>query len=199
MFRTILSIFIFISSIVIANPPEFIQNCADCHGEKGISTESDIPIIAGASATFFEETFYSYKNDLRPAIQSKYRLGDTSREASDMKKIVEQLSEQQMIEVAQYFSEQPFIAAKQNFDSAQAKIGARIHAKKCNKCHEDGGSSAADDAGILAGQWTPYLSDAMKNIVDDTRDTNDKMKKQIKKLKDKEWQALLHYYASQQD
>lgn len=199
MFRLILSTFIFISSVVIANPLEIIQSCADCHGEKGISSESDIPTIAGASATFIEETFYSYKTDLRPAIESKYRFGDISREATDMKKIVEQLSEQQIIDVAQYFSEQIFVPAKQNFDSGQAKIGERIHAKKCNKCHEEGGSSAADDAGILAGQWTPYLSDAMTNIVNDTRDTDKKMKKKIKKLKDKEWQALLHYYASQQD
>lgn len=194
----ILLIFFLAGNLLFASPPELAKDCADCHGENGISTESDIPIIAGASATFIEETFYAYKNDMRPAIESKYRHGDTSRKATDMKKIAEQLTEEQVIEIAQYFASLPFVAAKQEFDPALVNIGEKIHIRKCEKCHENGGSSAEDDAGILAGQWTPYLQNTTKDILEETRDVDKKMKKKIKKLSEKEWQALWQFYASQQ-
>jgi len=196
-------ILIFISFVIthnlLASTPGFIQECMDCHGSEGVSTESDIPTIAGASALFIEDTLIAYKEDLRPAIESKYRAGNTERTATDMKKIVELLSEEQLSEVADYFSKKPFVAAKQPFDAVFAKIGKKIHEKKCQKCHEDGGSSSEDDAGILAGQWTPYLKESMKHFLDASRETDKKMKKKIDKLSDKEWQALLDYYASQQD
>lgn len=198
MYKPLLIMLFLMSNFMIAAPPQFIKNCMDCHGHDGISTESDVPIIAGASAVFIEDTFYSYKDELRPAIESKYRLGDKERPPTDMKKIADELSDEQISELATYYSSIAFIPAKQKFDISKAKIGKRIHAKKCNKCHEDGGASAADDAGILAGQWTEYLQESMKHIRDGSRDTDKKMKKKIKKLSDKEWQVLLHYYASQQ-
>ncbi len=188
----------FVCNLVIADPPEFIADCMDCHGEKGVSTESDVPTIAGASSTFLEKSFQSYISDERPAIESKYRSGDTNRDVTDMKKIAEQLSQEQTTEMAKYFAGLPFVAAKQDFDAAQIKIGEKIHKRKCEKCHEDGGTSAADNAGILAGQWTPYLTDTMKSFKNKTRKLNKGMKKKLKKLSDREWQALLHYYASQQ-
>ena len=194
----ILGLFL-ISNLAIADTPEYIKQCFDCHGLNGVSTEPKIPTIAGASAAFMEEAFYSYKNDLRPAEESKYVSGDTSREATDMKQVIENLTEQQEQEAAKYFAAQSFVPAKQQFDAAMAKIGKKIHAKKCNKCHEDGGTSAADDAGILAGQWTPYLDKTMQNIVDGNHDVDKKMKKKFKKLSKKGRQALLEYYASQQD
>ncbi|MCP4271926.1 MAG: cytochrome c-553, partial [Gammaproteobacteria bacterium] len=163
-----------------------------------VSTESDVPTIAGASSTFLEKSFQSYISDERPAIESKYRSGDTNRDVTDMKKIAEQLSQEQTTEMAKYFAGLPFVAAKQDFDAAQIKIGEKIHKRKCEKCHEDGGTSAADNAGILAGQWTPYLTDTMKSFKNKTRKLNKGMKKKLKKLSDREWQALLHYYASQQ-
>lgn len=200
MSKSIVSAFLLLmGSIVYAEPPEFIQDCMDCHGENGISTEPDIPTIAGASVVFIEEAFHCYERCLRPAIKSKYRRGDTSRPEKTMKEIVQALTKEQITQVAEYFSALPFVAAKQDFDASQVEIGRKTHNRKCQKCHEDGGSSAADDAGILAGQWTPYLKEAMKNILNGTRDTDKKMKKKVKKLSDKEWQALLHYYASQQD
>jgi len=32
-----------------------------------------------------------------------------------------------------------------------------IHEKGCEKCNSNDGSDSKDDAGILAGQWLPYL------------------------------------------
>jgi len=195
----LISVILISGSLVIANTPDFIRECMDCHGEKGVSLESDMPSIAGISVTFMEETFAVYEYDLRNSVDSKYRLGDTSRPATSMKKIGEKLSEAQITEAAAYFAALPFVAAKQSFDPGKAKIGEKIHLSKCEKCHANGGSSASEDAAILAGQWTPYLRDAAKHILNKTRDVDMQMSKKVDKLSDEEWDALLNYYASQQD
>ena len=198
MKKLFLSTLLLSCSLLVAGPPEYIQECLDCHGKDGVSLESDVPTIAGSSATFIEETFAAYQYDLRNAVESKYRLGDTSRPATDMKKIANKLSEKQIVEAASYFAALPYVAAKQDFDAELAVVGEKIHIRKCEKCHENGGSSAEEDAGILAGQWTPYLRNAVKHILDSTRDVDERMAKKVEKLTEKEWEALLNYYASQQ-
>jgi len=196
--KTLLLTMLLLSFTVYASTPDFIKSCMDCHGKNGVSVESDVPTIAGASAAFIEASLFAYKDDIRPAVESKYRSGDTERAATDMKTVTEQLSDEQILQSAKYFSSKFFITAKQDFDARLATIGKRIHSKKCQKCHEDGGTSAEDDSGILAGQWTPYLKESMKHFRDGSRQTDKKMKKKVDKLGDKEWQALLAYYASQQ-
>jgi len=164
------SIILICSGAANASTPDFISECMDCHGLKGVSLESDMPTIAGISATFIEETFAAYKYDMRNTVESKYRLGDTSRPATDMKKIANKLTEEQVIEAAEYFSKLPFVAAKQDFDADLAKKGEKIHIRKCEKCHENGGSGAEEDAAILAGQWMPYLRSVFTHILDESRD-----------------------------
>jgi cytochrome subunit of sulfide dehydrogenase len=176
----------------------YITMCADCHGEKGISTEPDMPSIAGASAAFIADALFAYREGVRIAIESSYRHGDTSRPATDMQKIAKDLNEQQIKEIADYFSKQPFKAAKQAFNPELAAVGEKIHTFKCAKCHEEGGSLADDDAGILAGQWTPYLQQAFTLYLSGERVMIDKMKVKMDQLDEQQVEALLHFYASQQ-
>ena len=194
----LISYFVFVGAIA-AETPDYIKACMDCHGEDGVSTESDVPTIAGASPAFLEASMFAYKDEVRPSIESKYRSGDTARPATDMKKIADELSDDQIVELSDFFSAKKFVAAKQEFDPKLAKLGEKVHDKRCKKCHEDGGSSVDDDSGILAGQWTPYLQESMKYYRDGSRDMEKKMKKKVDKLSDKQWQALLAFYASQQD
>lgn len=199
MKNILLVIFFIANEFAFASTPDFINDCMDCHGEDGVSIESDVPTIAGASSAFIEASLFAYKDDIRPAIKSKYRKGDTERPETDMKTIVDELSDKQITELSEYFSAKPFVAAKQKFDPTMVNIGKKIHARKCQKCHEDGGSNAEDDSGILAGQWTPYLQESMNYYRDNSREMDKKMKKKIDKLSEKEWFALLAYYASQQN
>jgi cytochrome c553 len=71
----------------------------------------------------------------------------------------------------------------------------------CEKCHEDGGRLGEDDAGILAGQWTPYLRWSMDDYISDKREMTKKMRKKVTKLLEEHGDAgveqLLHFYASQ--
>jgi sulfide dehydrogenase cytochrome subunit len=90
----------------------------------------------------------------------------------------------------------PFVRAKQTFDADLASKGKGIHALECKKCHEDGGSSPDDDAGILAGQWMPYLEDQFEEYASGKRPMPKKMQPKMEKLSAEDTKALIHYYGS---
>ena len=116
--------------------------------------------------------------------------------------IAQGYTDEEIEQMSDYFAGQKFVAAKQAFDESQVKEGAKLHDKYCEKCHAEGGTSKEDDSGILAGQWTPYLSWTMDDYRAGDREMTKKMKKQVEKLVSKEGdaglQALYNYYASQQ-
>jgi len=143
--------FLFNTSLSLAENTPDVEGCLDCHGSKGVSENDEIPTIAGASAYFIEMSLFAYKDDVRPTVKSKFFYGDTSRPQTDMKTIIEKLSEQEISNIANYFAKQKFVPAKQDFNKELVALGQKIHQNKCDKCHADGGSSADDDSGILAG------------------------------------------------
>ena len=175
-----------------------ITMCNDCHGEKGVSSDSDMPSIAGYSETTIIDMFDVYLDEVRIARKSKFRHGDTKRLETDMLTIAKELSQEQIEALATYYSKQIFIPAKQAFDAALAKKGEKLHEDRCIKCHEDGGASADDDSGILAGQLMPFLAQSFQDYQTGDRETEEGMLKKINKLSEEEINSLLHYYASQQ-
>ena len=174
------------------------QDCMDCHGKDGLSTESDVPVIAGYSAVYIVDSMAAYKDGERPATESKYRSGDKSRAPTDMARIAKKIDEDQIESIAEFFAEKKFVPRKQEFDAEKARLGEKIHARNCKKCHEDGGSSPDDDAGILAGQWMPYLEHSFKQYMSGKRPMPEKMKPKMDKLGESDVDALIHYYASLQ-
>ena len=59
------------------------------------------------------------------------------------------------------------------------------------------GALADDDAGILAGQWLPYLTYSMQDFKSGAREMPKKMRKKVEALDDFDIDALMHYFASQ--
>ena len=178
--------------------PDFIRDCMDCHGKNGVSPENDVPIIAGLSAAYHKASLYAYRNKQRPAIATKYRAGDITRDSTNMKTIADTLTDQQITYISLYFAAQRFIPAKQNFNPLLVAQGERIHQSQCRRCHKQGGSRASDDTGLLAGQWSRYLQETMIFYLNGSREIEKKMKIKLDKLSDSDWQALVAYYASQQ-
>jgi sulfide dehydrogenase cytochrome subunit len=161
--------------------------------------EGDVPTIAGVSPFVLEEYMFEYRDEARPCPDSKYRSGDTDRPATNMCNVAKELSEDEIPEIAEYYSGKTFVAAKQEFDAALAATGEGIHKRECEKCHSDGGSYADDDAGILAGQWMPYLEQVFADYASGERGmAEDKMQEKVDALDAESTKALLHYYASQQ-
>jgi len=162
------------------------NSCAGCHGVDGSSNGPAIPSIAEISPDYFMEIMTAYKTSETPnTIMTRIAKGYTDEEIKLM---------------AGYFSKQTMARKTQSFDAAQAKAGAKLHKKYCEKCHEDGGRSAEDDSGLLAGQWAPYLHYSMVDFISGDRSMPKKMKKKVKKAMKadpKAMEKLINFYASQ--
>jgi len=163
------------------------NTCAGCHGTNGSSVGPASPTIAGISKDYFIETMEAYKKGERPS--------------TIMTRIAKGYTEEEIELMAGFFAKQKFVRQRQKFDSKKAQTGKKLHKKYCEKCHEKGGRSSEDDAGILAGQWEPYLRFTMEDFTSGNRTMEKKMKKKMKALDkshgDKGVDALIHYYASQ--
>lgn len=164
------------------------NTCAGCHGTKGSSVGPASPTIAGFSEDYFIETMEAYQSGERPStIMTRIAKGYNDKEIKLM---------------ASYFSKQTFVRLSQDHDSKAASRGKKLHKKYCEKCHEEGGRLADDDAGILAGQWQPYLRFSLEDFTSGKRAMEKKKTKRINKLDKTHGQAgiddLLHFYASQQ-
>ena len=164
------------------------NNCQGCHGTSGASVGPASPTIAGLSKDYFIEVMEGFASgDVKATIMDRIAKGYNKKE-------IEQL--------ADHYAGLPFVKAVQTFDPSQVKKGAKLHDKYCEKCHAEGGNSAEDDAGVLAGQWTQWVKWSMDDFQAGHREAPKKMNKKVKKMLSKEGSAgidaLLNYYASQQ-
>ncbi len=177
------------SSALAATPPASMlaNTCAGCHGTGGVSNGPATPTIAGISEEYFIDVMNAYKS------------GD--RRSTIMSRIAKGYSDEEIKRLAKHFSSLRFHPAKgQKADAKLAKKGAKLHDKYCEKCHADGGTSTEDDAGILAGQWKPYLKYTLSDFLAGKSEMPKKMRKRLQKLYKKKGdagiQALLEFYAS---
>jgi sulfide dehydrogenase cytochrome subunit len=170
--------------------------CEECHGKDGASKDSKIPIIGGYSASYISDSLAAYRDKTRPCVDVKYPAGPHKGETANMCEIAKKLSEDEAEQVGEYYESKPFVRAKQTFDPELAKVGKGIHLLHCKKCHEDGGSDPDDDAGILAGQWMPYLEEQFEDYTTGKREMPKKMKPKIDKLSKDDIKALVQYYGS---
>lgn len=178
--------------------PAVRDSCVDCHGKDGASLERGVPIIGGLSAQYIEDSMAAYRDKERACPETKFVSGDKSRAPTDMCRVAAALDQATTKDLAKTLAAKPFVHAKQPTDAVKAAIGKKVHAAHCEKCHAKGGSSAADDSGILAGQWMPYLELSFKQFSDGSRPIPKKMKPKLEELTAEEKDALLHYYGSVQ-
>lgn len=188
--------YLLIGGVQAADVDKLVSICADCHGQVGASTESDVPIIGGYSVEFLTNNLSAYQNEDRNCPETEFREGSKKGEKTDMCKITKELSEADIEAIADYFSKQQFVRAKQEFDADLAKKGKKIHDKYCEKCHSEGGTLAEDDTGLPAGQWMPYLRHTLKEFKNGGRPIPKKMRKRLEKVHGEDVEALVNYYGS---
>jgi sulfide dehydrogenase cytochrome subunit len=181
-----------------ADAAELATLCADCHGPEGVSAYEDVPTIAGQSASFLAKTLRTYQVWGRPCIKTAYRSGDTSRPKTDMCKIAEGLTGEDVRTLSEYYSALPFRPANQEFDANLAAVGAALHEQHCEQCHQQGGQHA-DVAPILAGQWVPYLRTSLKYVPTGEHLVPPLMEKTVSDMSKDEIDALMNFFASRRD
>lgn len=185
-------------SVAGAGVEELVAQCEDCHGSAGVSAHADVPTIAGQSRAFMERTLRTFRDWGRPCIKSSYRQGDTSRPKTDMCQIAEGLSGEDVGALAEHFSALPFRPAPQEFDAALAATGAALHEVHCETCHASGGQ-LAERGPRLAGQWVPYLRTSIKFVPTGEHLVPPAMESAVNDLAPQDIDALMHFYASQQE
>ena len=185
-----------INGAAAADVTTLTQSCENCHGKDGVSQDPKIPTIAGNSSYYLVLAMQSFRDKSWPCEDVKYSAGPHKGETSNMCKATEKLSDADMESIGDYYADKPFVRAKQSFDADLAKRGKGIHEMHCAKCHEDGGSSPDDDAGMLAGQWMPYLEEQFKEYKAGKRPMPKKMQPKIEELSQDDIKALVQYYGS---
>jgi sulfide dehydrogenase cytochrome subunit len=183
-----------LSSGVFAEGPTakmLADTCAGCHGTNGNSVGPASPSISAMDPVVFVDTMLAFQS------------GDTY--STIMGRIAKGYTEEQFEEMGEYFHQQTFVPATQEFDQALVDEGAKLHDKYCEKCHIEGGKPVPDeeDYYILAGQWTPYLQFAMSDFQNDRRILPKKMGKRLNAMLEEKGedslQALYAFYAANSD
>ena len=187
----LISILMFTCAAPANDLVKLVQTCEHCHGKDGNSTTPDVPIIAGFSHEGFLNTIDVFREDDRIALEF-HQPGEPETVMND---IAKGLSDDDVENLADYFSKRPFIPAQQDTNTELASRGEILHKKSCEKCHTDNGAHPVEDAAILAGQWTPYLRRQFKNILTGKRLVPRSMLRRVKKLSDDDIEALLNFYA----
>jgi sulfide dehydrogenase cytochrome subunit len=175
----------------IATGKMLVDTCAGCHGTNGNSVGPASPSIAGMDPLVFVDMMIAFQDD--------YTYSTV------MGRIARGYSEDELIQMGEYLKEQQFQPADQSYDESLVADGEKLHDRFCENCHEEGGKALADveDYIILAGQWTPYLQNAMADFRAERRMLPKKMGRKLDRMLEENGEASLDalyaYYASQQD
>jgi len=173
-----------LSGTAVADIDGTLNMCSLCHGENGIGTESDVPIIAGIPAIVQEDALFAYLD------------GDRDCGTKPMMcSVVSNLSEDQIVELAEHFGAMPYVPAEEEFDVAMAEAGSTIHQANCAICHGQENPGDAE-ASILHGQRKDYLRYALQQYAAGKRQQLPAMETKTVALSAEDIEALLNYYAS---
>jgi cytochrome c553 len=178
-----------ISSAAFAAAPENIQVCAACHGDDGSGVGYDyVPIIAGTPAAHLEEALFAYKDGARNCVGVPV-----------MCEAIEPLSNEAIIEMAEYYAAMPRLSSGEEFEKKLAAVGKLIHDDLCAQCHVLPTDENVEDAlGIpLNGQKSAYMRMALGAYLTGDRETLVPiMADKLRELDQNKIEALVHYYSS---
>ena len=177
-------------NVAIAQAPAAAENCASCHNDNGVTTDPNIPTIAGVGSFFLENQFAIFAEGARPCAADAF----ADDAADDHCALVSGISEDDRMALAEYYGEMSFEPYEQEVDAALAEQGASIHAASCDRCHTDSGAEPFDDAGILAGQPIPYLIEQFEHYKAGERWQPESMA-EVMQLSEDEMKALANFYA----
>jgi cytochrome c553 len=174
-------------SLAISETPAAIEEkasaCAACHGESGKPQERDAPFIWGQHAGYLYIQLRDFKN------------GDRKNEA--MNGLVADMSRDDMLKLAEYFSKKPWPRGDYRVPEADvARARRAIAAGQCVECHLGGllGNSVIPR---LAGQQPEYLKKTMLDFKTKARANNSAMTDLFKTYSDEDLAAMAGYLAAQ--
>ncbi len=168
--------------------------CQACHGVDGNSSNPEWPKIAGQGQRYFISQLKAFKLGANGPRKSASAALMYSQAAA--------LSEQDMADLAAYYSRQKLSAGVA--DDSLVKKGEAIYrggnkdfgSAACIGCHGPSGKgNPAAGYPAVAGQHAVYTYKQLQAFHDETRsgDTNGMMRNMVRKMSNKEMQAVAEY------
>ncbi len=131
------------------------SSCRSCHGANGNSPFEGIPSLAGQPAPYIQSQIQLYKNHYR--------------HLPDMTAAVAHLSDEDIADIAAYFTGQKPSPPPAATDRARFAKGRKLtQGQKCNTCHRPT-FAGENRIARLAGQREDYLLKAMNDFKSGTR------------------------------
>jgi cytochrome c553 len=154
--------------------------CQSCHGPNGNSPSPDFPMLAGQTSRYLYVQLRDFK--------------EGRRQHAAAQPLVQNLSREDMQDLAAYFAAQRPLAANFKVDPAKAERGKRKSAETlCTMCHL-GGFKGQNEIPRVAGQHHDYVVKQLSDFKAGRR-TNDagNMSSVAKTLSDQDMDDLANY------
>ena len=172
------SLLITLSAAVADDVTAKAQICVACHGQKGVSQISQWPSLAGQKAGYLVVQIRAFR--------------DGARKSPEMAPFVDNLSDQDIAELASFYSAQtPGVAA--NGDASLVDRGENLSAY-CTACHGMNGTPVAETWPIIAGQGAAYLFRQLAAFKGGAR-VHPHMQAAVNRFGDDQFVALAAYYS----
>jgi cytochrome c553 len=158
--------------------------CTACHGESGVPQQKTTPVIWG------QQLGYLYL-ELRD-----YNSG--ARKNDQMSAVAAGLARDDMMALAQYFSQKPWPGLGQPPASQPAAAQAlrATSSVVCTSCHQEGYKGEGTQP-RLAGQQKDYLAQTMLDFRDGKRGNNPGMADLMKSISESDIPAIAEYLGGQ--
>lgn len=154
------------------------QDCNNCHGDGGNTEKTNMPTLAGQDSRYFIKAMNHYKSG--------------KRQHQKMIEAVEQLSEQDMVDLATYYAAQEPV--KRNI---RAPLKSTEWIARCERCHGVDGNSNDPRFPLLAGQDESYLKTSLKAAAASGNGST-AMHKMADRLSSMDVDRIAAYFASRQ-
>jgi cytochrome c553 len=161
---------------------EKAQLCAACHGDGGVPQQRTTPVIWGQHQGYLYLQLRDYKSG--------------ARKNDIMSPIAQSFERDDMMAVAQYFSQKPWPDLRQP-RAAEAVAARAVRANiavGCTGCHQ-GEYQGDGTQPRLAGQTREYLAQSMLDFRDGTRGNNPGMSDLMKVISGDDIAAVAEYLA----
>ena len=159
------------------------DSCAHCHGTDGNSTSSAYPSLAGQTRDYLYRQMKDFKEGRRKNAMMSPSIGV--------------LSDQDMHDLAEYFSAQSIVRSKFDADPAKVEQGRKIAQEaQCVACHQ-AGFKGLNEFPRLSRQKYFYMVKQLKDYRDGLRTNDNGLHAPVaKNLSDEQIAELAHYLAS---
>src|ERR1700681_3674768 len=158
------------------------QLCAACHGESGAPQKKTTPVIWSQQLGYLYLQLRDYKSG--------------ARKNDQMSAVAATLERDDMMVLAQYFSQKPWpnLAQPRASEAAAAQALRATSSVACTSCHQEGYKGEGTQP-RLAGQQKDYLAQTMLDFRDGKRGNNPGMSDLMKSISENDIAAIAEYLA----